>query len=174
FIPALLNPARTEIACKSAGLPAASDLRPAHTNNFFRLTTTDELQGAAAADFAYLNLHIQRAAVISDHEAYGQGLADSFIARLSTLGGSVVGHLDLAPGAADAAPFLRGMKDAGAQAIYYGGESHAGCSLRAQMKALFPLGGATPFIGGDGIAQEPARLHLRGDQRRPPIAMEAG
>ena len=156
FIPALLNPARTEIACKSAGLPAASDLRPAHTNNFFRLTTTDELQGAAAADFAYLNLHIQRAAVISDHEAYGQGLADSFIARLSTLGGSVVGHLDLAPGAADAAPFLRGMKDAGAQAIYYGGESHAGCSLRAQMKALFPLGGATPFIGGDGIAQDPA------------------
>src|SRR5207247_11301443 len=55
FIPALLNPARTEIACKSAGLPAASDLRPAHTNNFFRLTTTDEPQGAAAAGSAYLN-----------------------------------------------------------------------------------------------------------------------
>src|SRR5437660_10955 len=115
-------------ACASTGTPATTgpQLRVG-----VDLPLTGHHAGAAAADFAYLNLHIQRAAVISDHEAYGQGLADSFIARLSTLGGSVLGHLDLAPGAADAAPFLRGMKDAGAQAIYYGGESHAGCSLRA-------------------------------------------
>src|SRR5207249_7420396 len=47
FLPAVLNPARTDITCKDAGLPAASELRPSHTNNYFRLTTTDELQASA-------------------------------------------------------------------------------------------------------------------------------
>src|SRR5256886_7045581 len=37
FLPAGLNPARTDITCKDAGLPAASELRPSHTNNYFRL-----------------------------------------------------------------------------------------------------------------------------------------
>src|ERR1700694_226737 len=66
FVPALLNPAYTPISCKTAGLPSASELRPKHVNNFFRLTATDELQGAAAADYAYGRFHVLRAAVISD------------------------------------------------------------------------------------------------------------
>src|SRR5438067_1025092 len=52
YVPAPLNPARTAITCKEAGLPPASDLRPTHAVNFFRLTTTDDLQGAAAAEAA--------------------------------------------------------------------------------------------------------------------------
>ena len=164
FLPAVLNPARTDITCKDAGLPAASELRPSHTNNYFRLTTTDELQGSAAAEYAYRRLHVQRAAVISDHEAYGQGLADSFSGRLTNLGGSVVGHLDLEPGKGDANDFLKGMKDAGAQAIYYGGGTPGGgCHVRAQMKASFPANEATPFLGGDGIAQDPACVGAAGD-----------
>jgi len=83
FTPARLNPARTVITCKQAGLPAASDLRPNKTNNFFRLTTTDDLQGAAAADYAFRKLHVLRAGVISDHEAYGQGLVYAFSARFA-------------------------------------------------------------------------------------------
>src|SRR5690242_2285020 len=34
FTPARLNPARTAITCRQAGLPAASELRPNKTNNF--------------------------------------------------------------------------------------------------------------------------------------------
>ena len=45
FLPALLNPARTAIVCEAASVPSAADLRPAHNNNFFRLTTTDESIG---------------------------------------------------------------------------------------------------------------------------------
>src|SRR5256886_14721630 len=71
FIPALLNPARTAITCKEAGIQPASELRPAHTNNYFRLTTTDDLQGSAAADYAHPRLPLQLAGVISDTEAYG-------------------------------------------------------------------------------------------------------
>jgi len=155
YVPALLNPARTVITCQDAGLPSASDLRPAHTNNYFRLTATDDLQGAAAADYAYGTLHVLRAGVISDHEAYGQGLVSAFSARLSRLGGSVVGHLDVdTSGSAGVSAFLGRMKDDGAQAIYYGGGS-GGCAIRAQMGAVFATGEGTPFLGGDGIAHDP-------------------
>jgi branched-chain amino acid transport system substrate-binding protein len=157
FMPAKLNPARSEISCKMAGLPPASDLRPTHINNFFRLSVTDDLQGAAAADYAVTKLQVLRAGVISDHEAYGQGLVDAFSARLTSLGGTVLGHLDIDPKNPDATAFLQRMKDSNAQAIYYGGPSRmGGCNIRAQMRAQFGAGEATPFLGGDGIAQDPA------------------
>jgi branched-chain amino acid transport system substrate-binding protein len=164
FLPALLNPARTAIVCEAASVPSAADLRPAHNNNFFRLTTTDELQGAAAADYAFRKLHILRSAAISDHEVYGQGLVDAFSARLTSLGGIVLGHLDADPSKPDVSAFLTRMKNAGAQAIYYGGSMRGGgCGIRAQMKGLFAAGEATPFLGGDGIAQDPECVKAAGD-----------
>jgi branched-chain amino acid transport system substrate-binding protein len=162
YMPALLSPERTPITCKSIGLPAASELRPAHNNNFFRLTTTDELQGAAAADYAFDTLHILRAAAISDHELYGQGLAGAFVARFTRRGGTVAGRLDTDPAAsAPISDFLRRMKTAGAQAVYYGGVAD-GCAIRSQMASVFPVGNATPFLGADGIAEDPDCLHAAG------------
>lgn len=157
FLPALLNPSRAAVSCKDAGLPAASDLRPTHLNNYFRLATTDDLQGPAAADYLDKTLHLLRVAVISDHEVYGQGLATSFTARLQNLGGTVVGRLDVdAKKTADVPGFLKAMKQEGAQAVYYGGASRdRGCAIRADMKAIFDPGYATPFISGDGIAHDP-------------------
>jgi branched-chain amino acid transport system substrate-binding protein len=156
FTPARLNPARTPITCKQAGLPGASQLRPNKTNNFFRLTTTDDLQGAAAADYAFRKLQVLRAGVISDKEAYGQGLAYAFSARFASLGGTVLGRFELDPTSHSAMAFLKSMKDAGAQAIYYGGGTQAGgCAVRAEMAGVFPAGEATPFLGGDGIAEDP-------------------
>jgi branched-chain amino acid transport system substrate-binding protein len=164
FMPALLNPARTAITCQAAGLPSASDLRPQHTNNFFRLTTTDELQGAAAADYAFHKLHLLRAAVITDHEAYGEGLAYAFTARFTSQGGTVLGRLDLDPIKPDATAFLKSMKDAGAQAIYYGGgTTGGGCAVRAEMGTVFSAGLGAPFLGGDGIAEDPACVSSAGD-----------
>lgn len=157
FVPAGLNPARTAIDCKAAGLPSATELRPGHTNNFFRLTTTDDLQGAAAADYVFSKLHLVRAAAISDHEAYGQGLVDAFIARFSALGGTVVGRRDLSAAGPDVGSFLTQMKSEGAQAFYYGGATPGGgCAVRARMNGVFPAAEATPFFGADGIAQDPA------------------
>ena len=152
YLPALLNPARADVTCQAAGLPSASDLRPTRGNNFFRLAATDDLQGAAAADFAYGTLHVLRAAVVSDHEAYGQALAAAFAARFMRSGGSIVDRLDVRPGSsADVAAFLDRAKADGAAAVYYGG-AEPGCAIRAQMSATFPPGEATPFLGGDGIA----------------------
>jgi len=157
FLPAGLNPLRTAIACQAAGVPTPGDLRPTKVNNYFRLSTTDDLQGAAAADFASKGLHLHRVALISDNEAYGQGLADSFWARFTQLGGSVVASQQIDPSQPlDVTRFLERAKQSGAQALYYGGTSATGgCVVRAQMAGVFGAGEATPFFGGDGIALDP-------------------
>ncbi|HSS93224.1 MAG TPA: branched-chain amino acid ABC transporter substrate-binding protein [Candidatus Dormibacteraeota bacterium] len=157
FLPAGLSPAHTEISCKTAGLPTPSELRPTGKNNFFRLATTDDLQGPAAADYGYKDLKLRRVAVLSDHEAYGQALAAGFATRFTNLGGSVVSHLDFDPsGNLDLTAFMRHAKDDGAQAIYYGGvTANHGCTLRAQMASTFSAGETSAFLGGDGIAQDP-------------------
>jgi branched-chain amino acid transport system substrate-binding protein len=164
FLPAGLNPLRTPIACKDAGLASASELRPAHVNNFFRLAPADVLQGPAAADYAFKNLHILRAAVVSDHEAYGQAMAAAFTSRFEKLGGSIVGSLDFDPNKdSDATAFLKSMKADGAQAVYFGGDTAGkGCLIRAQMQGIFDAGEVTPYLGSDGIAEDPACIQDAG------------
>ena len=157
YLPAGLSPSHIEITCKAAGLPEPSELRPIGFNNFFRLATTDELQGPAAADYGYKSLKLRRVAVLADHEAYGQALAAGFMSRFTRLGGSVVAYRDFDPTTSlDMKAFMRRAANDGAQAMYYGGvTANHGCVLRAQMASVFGFGEVAPFLGGDGIAQDP-------------------
>ena len=164
YLPAALNPTRIPISCKDAGLPSAKELRPLGANNYFRLSTTDDLQGPAAADYAYNSLHLLRVATISDHEPYGQALAGSFVTRFRSLGGSIVGRLDLDPKASvDTLAFLKRMKADGAQAVYFGGTTaNGGCAIRSEMDTVFGPGEAAPYLGGDGLAEDPACILAAG------------
>lgn len=157
YLPAALTPDRVAVSCKAAGFAGPAELRPGGTNSFFRLATTDELQGPAAADFAYKTLQLRRLAVLSDHEAYGQALAAAFTARFERLGGSVVGYVDFDPaGSINLTTFMRSVKADGAQGMYFGGVTgNHGCVIRAQMASVFSPGEAAPLLGGDGIAQDP-------------------
>ena len=156
FVPAGLSPTHQAVACNAVKLPLPADLRPAKVNNFFRLATTNDLQGPAAADYAYKNLHLLRVAVLSDHEAYGQALAAGFRTRFNKLGGLVVVYRDVVPAAnLNLSAFLGQAKKEGAQAIYFGGvTANHGCSIRTQMAGV--LGAGAPYLGGDGIAEDPA------------------
>jgi branched-chain amino acid transport system substrate-binding protein len=156
FLASGLSPTRQAVGCKDVGLPLPADLRPTQVNNFFRLATTDDLQGAAAADYGYTKLKLLRVAVLSDHEAYGQALANGFRTRFNKLGGLVVLYQDFTPaGNLDLTTFFSRAKKDGAQAVYFGGvTANHGCLIRAQMVTVF--GAAAPFLGGDGIAEDPA------------------
>ena len=156
FLPAGLSATRQAVSCKDVGLPLPADLRPAKVNNFFRLVTTDDLQGSAAADYAYNKLKLLRVAVLSDHEAYGQALASGFRTRFNKLRGLVVLYQDFTPAPnLDLTTFFSKAKKDGAQAVYFGGvTANRGCLIRAQMVTVF--GAAAPYLGGDGIAEDPA------------------
>lgn len=156
FVPAGLSPTHQAVGCNEVSLPTPADLQPAKVNNFFRLATTNDLQGAASADYGYKNLHLLRVAVLADHEAYGQALASGFRTRFNKLGGLVVLYQDFVPAAnLDLTAFFTKAKQDGAQAVYFGGvTANHGCSIRVQMAAVF--GAAAPYLGGDGIAEDPA------------------
>ena len=158
YLPAVLNPTHRAITCTEVGLPAAADLRPTGVNNYFRLATTDDLQGPAAADYAFRTLHLVRVATISDHEAYGQALVAGFTTRFGSLGGSIVERLDLDPeSSVSTNAFLTRIKADGAQAVYFGGvTANRGCAIRQDMAGVFGTGEAAPYLGGDGIAEDPA------------------
>jgi branched-chain amino acid transport system substrate-binding protein len=164
YLPAGLNPTRAAIGCKAAGFPLPGDLRPAKTNNFFRLATTDDLQGAAAADYAFNTLHLLRVGVLSDREVFGQALAAGFRARFTGLGGLVVAYQDFTPSATlDLSSFFKQTKNDGGQAIYFGGiTSNQGCAIRAQMATVFGASASVPYLGGSGIAQDPACVRAAG------------
>jgi branched-chain amino acid transport system substrate-binding protein len=159
YTPGVLRASGTDITCKDAGLPAPADLRTAHPdkNNYFRLATTDDLQGPANSLYAYNTLKLTKIAVISNNSVYGKGIADTFTAEFIKLGGSVVLRQDYDPANTnDFKTYLTSAKAKGAQGIYYGGlAADKGCVIRQQMIGIFPVGEATPFLGGDGIAQDP-------------------
>ena len=158
YLPAALNPSHGAISCTGAGVPTPKDLRPKVANTFFRLAATDDLQAPAAADYAFQSLGVRRVAVLSDHEGYGQSLAAAFRARFTRLGGLVVATRDYDPTSnPDLSSFLTLAKTEAAQAIYLGGvTANRACAIRASMTPTFPAGEATPFLGADGIALDPA------------------
>jgi len=51
---------------------------PTGTRNYARVVTTDDLQGAADAQFAAQDLKVKRCLVLNDNETYGQGVAKAF------------------------------------------------------------------------------------------------
>jgi branched-chain amino acid transport system substrate-binding protein len=160
YTPGFLRTSGKDITCKDAGLPAPADLRKAHPdkNNYFRLATTDDLQGPASSLYAFNTLKLTKVAVISNNSVYGKGIADTFSAEFVKLGGTVVLRQDYDPANTnDFKTFLTSAQRKGAQAVYFGGlTASKGCVIRQQMTGIFPPGEATPFMGGDGIAQDPA------------------
>jgi branched-chain amino acid transport system substrate-binding protein len=164
FLPTALNPLRTPISCKAAGLPSPEELRPSGHNNYFRLATTDDLQGPAAADYARKQLRLMRVAVLSDREAYGQALAYGFSARFNKLGGTVVIRQELDPSmSVELAAFMERAKNGGAQGVYFGGTaSNHSCVASREMAKVFEAVNPMPFLGGDGIALDPACIRDAG------------
>lgn len=160
YTPGFLRASGQDVSCKDAGLPSPADLRKDHPdkNNYFRLATTDDLQGPASSLYAFKTLHLTKMAVISNNSVYGKGIADTFTAEFVKLGGQVVLRQDYDPkNTNDFKPFLTTAKANGAMGVYYGGlAADKGCVIRQQMTGIFPTGEATPFLGGDGIAQDPS------------------
>ena len=129
------------------GEPAS--LHPGGKTNYFRVCTTDNIQGPALADYAAKTLKKTKAYVLNDGETYGAGLATNFSSQFTKDGGTVVAneHFD-AKSTDDFKPFLNKAKAAGVDMIFFGGtDTNKGGIIRNQMKGILSV----PYMGGDGI-----------------------
>ncbi len=129
-------------------------LRPSGPNNFFRVLTTQLVEGAAGADLAFRVLGKKRAFVINDQTTFGLGIATTFAARFVRDGGTIVDPSDL--GAFDPnQPAAFGSRvqralELGADVIYFAATGvSAAASLRREMAARMPQ---VPLIGSDRLA----------------------
>ena len=147
---AQVSPANT-----STGLTKGDDaakLRTSHpdVNAYFRVSATDDRQGAAGARFARA-LGFRSAFVIDDDETYGKGLADVFAQQFVSLGGTVLGHEHLTKGQQDFKALLTKARSVRPDMVFYGGTTASGGGLLRRQMGDAGMA-ATPFVGGDGIA----------------------
>ncbi|WP_443055206.1 branched-chain amino acid ABC transporter substrate-binding protein [Streptomyces sp. NBC_00704] len=128
------------------GWKTGNSVRPFKT--FFRTATTDEIQGAFAAEYLYTKAGKKKVYLIDDQKTYGAGLAASFKANFTKLGGKIVGSDHVNPDDRDFNAVVAKIKKTGAEALYYGGEYPAAAPLSQQLK---DSGQNIPLMGGDGI-----------------------
>ena len=115
---------------------------------YFRVSTTDAIQGPFAGDFAADTLKAKNIVVIHDKKVYGQGLALAFKGRVEEKGVKVPAVETVGENDKDFSAVLSRIKRFNADLIYYGGEYPAASLLTSQADQQ---GIKTPVMGGDGI-----------------------
>lgn len=119
---------------------------------YFRVCTTDDIQGPVGADFAFKQLKARKVAILDDRETYGKGIADQFEQQFKTLGGTVLSHDGIPKGTQDFHAILTKIKAEGPDLVYFGGVTTTGGGLiRKQMP---DVGLNVPYEGGDGIVED--------------------
>jgi branched-chain amino acid transport system substrate-binding protein len=134
----------------------AGRLRPRGPNNFFRVVTTQLVEGAAGADLAFKTLGKRRAFVINDQTPFGLGIATTFVDRFIADGGTIVDPSDLGGFDPATSPSFgsRVQRAVGlaADVVYFAGaDIYAAASLRREMVAQMPQ---VPLIGSDRLAND--------------------
>lgn len=116
--------------------------------NYFRVCTTDKIQGGYAARFVHDKLKFTKVATVHDKKTYGQGLVDAFTAEFKKLGGTIVTAQTLNPDDKNFSAVISKIRPTNPQLLFYGGEYQVGGPLTQQMKGA---GLTVPLMGGDGI-----------------------
>jgi branched-chain amino acid transport system substrate-binding protein len=115
---------------------------------YFRVATTDLIQGPFAANFAYNTAKKRNVVVIHDKKTYGQGLALQFKAQFEKDGGKIPAVETVEPEDQDFSAVLSRVKRFNPDMIYFGGEYPAASLLTSQADQQ---GLKVPVMGGDGI-----------------------
>ena len=129
---------------------------PRGIRNYARVTTTDEVQGVAAATLAAKRLHVKRVFVLDDNEVYGHGVAAAFAQAAKKAGVKVVGRGSWSPTAADYRALFRRIKAARADAVYLGGifDNNGGQLIKDKV-AVLGSNSTVKLIGSDGFTAYP-------------------
>lgn len=145
---AMVSPANTNPSLTQGDNFETAKKRP-HPN-YFRVVTTDAIQGPFAAGYVYDKLGKKNAAIVHDNKTYGKGLALAFQKEFEKKGGktTILTTINPDPGNTDFRSVVGAVKASNPDIVFYGGEYPQAGPFRAQMKEL---GLNVPLIGGDGI-----------------------
>ncbi len=97
-----------------AGRPASN-----WQDGYFRTAPNEENAGKVAADYAYLQLGLRRAATINDGDIYTRGLTESFKKAFVELGGEIVLDTAVSKGETQILPVLTAVIDSRTDLLFF-------------------------------------------------------
>ena len=119
-------------------------------DGFLRTAHNDKVQGAVAAEFAWKQLKVKRAATIHDGSIYAEKLQGIFADNFKKLGGTISSQEAVAPTDADMRPVLTRIATGKPEFIYYPVFIAAGGHITRQVKGVRGLE-KVALMGADGI-----------------------
>lgn len=124
---------------------------PSGIRHFVRVSTTDDLQGPAGAEWAH-SLGFKKVFVVDDNDPYGVGIANLFASKAKDIGMNVVSRATITPQPRVYEQVARDIIAANVDLVYYGGLTpNGGPEL---LKYLRENGSKTKFMGPDGIFEQ--------------------
>jgi branched-chain amino acid transport system substrate-binding protein len=163
-----VSPANTNPSLTQGANFATNPARP--NKNYFRVCTTDSIQGPFAAQYMFNTAKFSKVATVSDQKTYGAGLVKAFTDEFKKLGGTIVTAQTVNPDDKKFPGVISKVAQAKPQAVYYGGEFPQAGPLSNQMKAA---GLNVPLMGGDGIF-DPNYIKLAGAKSDGDLATSVG
>jgi branched-chain amino acid transport system substrate-binding protein len=119
-------------------------------DGYLRTCHNDKVQGAVAAEFAWKQLKVKRAATIHDGSVYAEQLQAVFSETFKKLGGTITSQEAVAPTDTDMRPVLTKIATGKPEFIYYPIFIAAGGHITRQVKEVKGLEKIS-LMGADGI-----------------------
>lgn len=139
-------------ACETCEEGEPEIYRPGGEVNYFRTNGTDDVQGPAAASWAFCE-GFEKVYILDDTQAYGKGVADEFARHAEEIGLEVVGRGSVESTDIDFRALLTDVRASGADLVYGGFVlDSGGPQVIQQMDALGLFDADIKFMGPDGLA----------------------
>jgi branched-chain amino acid transport system substrate-binding protein len=139
-----------------AGKPA-----PNWQAGYFRTAANEQYAGNTAAEYAFKQLGLRKAATINDTDIYTKGLTESFKKAFVELGGEVVLDTAVNKGETEMFPVLKAVSNSGAELIFFPLFQPEGNDLLLQARRLPDL--EKTLLISDGALIEKSFLEAVGD-----------
>jgi branched-chain amino acid transport system substrate-binding protein len=127
---------------------------PNGKRNYARVITTDDYQGAAAAQFVAKDLKLKKCYVLNDNQTYGQGVAKAFADEAKKQGIEVLGNDAWDAKQPNYTALFTAVKAKNPDCVYLGGiyDNNGGQLVKDKVKILGPNDGAVKLMGPDGFS----------------------
>jgi branched-chain amino acid transport system substrate-binding protein len=155
---AQISPANTAVQLtkeNAANAPGYPDvLYPSGKRNYMRVVPADDLQGAAAANWAFNTLGAKSVYVIHDQQTYGRGVAEVFQTTFKELGGEVLGFEGFDPNAPEYQALMTKVANAAPDLLYLGAIVNLNASKLLQDFRNLLSPDDCAFLGPDGLVNQ--------------------
>jgi branched-chain amino acid transport system substrate-binding protein len=119
-------------------------------DGYLRTAHNDKIQGAVAAEFAWKQLKVKKAATVHDGSVYAEQLQAVFAETFKKMGGTITSQEAVAPTDTDMRPVLTKISTGNPEFLYYPIFVAAGGHITRQVKEVKGLE-KVALMGADGV-----------------------